>query len=60
LTVTFIGSPDTIVAQIKRCREEVGVGVVDLIFHNPGDDPAALMDTLELFGTKVLPRIREV
>jgi alkanesulfonate monooxygenase SsuD/methylene tetrahydromethanopterin reductase-like flavin-dependent oxidoreductase (luciferase family) len=60
LPTTFIGSPDTIVAQVKRCCEEVGVGVIDLMFHNPGDDPAALMDTLELFGAKVLPRIHEV
>jgi hypothetical protein len=30
------------------------------VAEDPGDDPAALMDTLELFGTKVLPRIHEV
>jgi alkanesulfonate monooxygenase SsuD/methylene tetrahydromethanopterin reductase-like flavin-dependent oxidoreductase (luciferase family) len=60
LPTTFIGSPDTVVAQVKRCREEVGVGVIDLMFQNPSGDPAALMRTLELFGKKVLPRIREV
>jgi alkanesulfonate monooxygenase SsuD/methylene tetrahydromethanopterin reductase-like flavin-dependent oxidoreductase (luciferase family) len=61
LPTTFFGSPDTVVEQVKRCREEVGAGVIDLMFRNPGsDDPDALMETLELFGKKVLPRIREV
>jgi alkanesulfonate monooxygenase SsuD/methylene tetrahydromethanopterin reductase-like flavin-dependent oxidoreductase (luciferase family) len=60
LPTTFIGSPDRVVEQVKQCREQVGAGVIDLMFHNPGDDPDALMDRLELFGRKVLPRIREV
>ena len=60
LPTRFIGSPDTVVKQVKRCREEDGVGVIDLMFHNPGDDPDGLMEKLELFGTRVLPRIREV
>jgi alkanesulfonate monooxygenase SsuD/methylene tetrahydromethanopterin reductase-like flavin-dependent oxidoreductase (luciferase family) len=61
LPTTFFGSPDTIVEQVKRCREEVGVGVIDLMFRNPGsDDPGGFMETLEMFGKKVLPRIRDV
>jgi hypothetical protein len=36
------------------------VGVIDLMFQNPSGEPAALMRSLELFGEKVLPRIREV
>ena len=60
LPTTFVGSPDTVVEQVRRCREEVGAGVIDLMFHNPGGDPAALMHSLELFGNKVLPRVREV
>ena len=50
-----------IVAQIKRCREEVGAGVLDLSLHPPGStDVDALMSAIELFGKKVLPHIREV
>jgi alkanesulfonate monooxygenase SsuD/methylene tetrahydromethanopterin reductase-like flavin-dependent oxidoreductase (luciferase family) len=61
LPTTFIGGPDTIVEQIKRCREEVGAGVLDLSLHPPGStDVDALMSAIELFGKKVLPRIHEV
>ena len=57
----FFGAPDTVVEQIRRCRDEVGAGVVDLMFQNPGSrDLGFLMRALELFGTKVLPRIREI
>jgi len=61
LPTSFYGSPDTVVEQIKRCRKEVGVGVLDLAFQNPGaPDTGRLMQSLELFAEKVLPRIREV
>ena len=60
LPTTFVGSPDTVVEHVKRCRDEVGAGVIDLMFQNPDGDPASLMRSLELFGTKVLPRIREI
>jgi len=61
LPTSFYGGPDTIVEQIKRCRQEVGVGVLDLAFQNPGaPDTGRLMHSLELFAEKVLPRIREV
>jgi alkanesulfonate monooxygenase SsuD/methylene tetrahydromethanopterin reductase-like flavin-dependent oxidoreductase (luciferase family) len=61
LPTTFVGSPDTIVAQVRRCREVVGAGVLDLSLHPPGaPDLEPLERGLELFGTKVLPRIREV
>jgi alkanesulfonate monooxygenase SsuD/methylene tetrahydromethanopterin reductase-like flavin-dependent oxidoreductase (luciferase family) len=60
LPTNFLGGPDAVIAQIKRCREEVGVGVLDLFFQTPGSDPDNLLNTLELFGTKVLPQIRDV
>jgi len=61
LPTTFIGGPDTIVKQIKRCKEVMGAGVLDLLPQPPGsNDVGALMDSLELFGKKVLPRIREI
>jgi len=61
LPTNFVGGPDTVVEQIKRCRDEVGAGVVDLMFQIPGShDLSFLMRSLELFGKKVLPRIREV
>ena len=61
LPTTFVGSPDTVVEQVRRCREVVGAGVLDLSLHPPGSgDLDSLMRALELFGTKVLPRIREI
>ena len=61
LPTTFVGSPDTVVEQVKRCRDEVGAGVLDLSLHPPGSsDLEPLMRSLELFGAKVLPRIRDI
>lgn len=61
LPTTFIGNPDTVVKQIRQCREEVGAGVLDLSLEMPGSsDIDALMSSLEMFGKKVLPRIREI
>ena len=61
LPTTFVGGPDTVVEQVRRCREEMGAGVLDLAFQNPGAaDLTDLMHSLELFGRQVLPRIREV
>jgi len=61
LATNFLGGPDRIVEQIKRCREEAGAGVIDLMFQIPGSSGLSfLMRSLELFGKKVLPRIREI
>jgi alkanesulfonate monooxygenase SsuD/methylene tetrahydromethanopterin reductase-like flavin-dependent oxidoreductase (luciferase family) len=61
LPTTFIGSPDTVVEQVRRCRDVVGAGVLDLSLHPPGSrDLEPLMRALELFGKKVLPRIRDI
>jgi alkanesulfonate monooxygenase SsuD/methylene tetrahydromethanopterin reductase-like flavin-dependent oxidoreductase (luciferase family) len=61
LPTNFVGGPDTVVKQIKRCRDESGAGVIDLMFQIPGSgDLSFLMRSLELFGEKVLPHIREV
>jgi alkanesulfonate monooxygenase SsuD/methylene tetrahydromethanopterin reductase-like flavin-dependent oxidoreductase (luciferase family) len=61
LPTTFVGSPDTVVEQVRRCRDEIGAGVLDLSLHPPGSgDLEPLMRSLELFGKKVLPRIRDI
>jgi len=61
LPINFCGGPDQIVAQLKEAREEIGCGIVDLSFQTPGsEDPDDLMRTLELFGKKVLPHIRDI
>jgi alkanesulfonate monooxygenase SsuD/methylene tetrahydromethanopterin reductase-like flavin-dependent oxidoreductase (luciferase family) len=61
LPINFCGGPDEIVAQLKQAREQIGCGVVDLSFQTPGsEDPDDLMESLELFGKKVLPHIRDL
>jgi alkanesulfonate monooxygenase SsuD/methylene tetrahydromethanopterin reductase-like flavin-dependent oxidoreductase (luciferase family) len=61
LPINFVGGPDTVVEQIRRCREQTGAGIVDLGFNTPGSsDPDQLMAALDLFGRKVLPRIRDI
>ena len=61
LPINFVGGPDTVVEQIRRCRELTGAGIIDLGFNTPGTaDPKAHMAAVELFGRKVLPRIRDI
>ncbi|HUC73070.1 MAG TPA: LLM class flavin-dependent oxidoreductase [Stellaceae bacterium] len=60
LPTSFIGGPEAVIDQIKECRERAGVGVLDLFFQTREADPDSLMSTLELFGKKVLPHIRDV
>ena len=60
LPTTFVGSADTVIAQIKRCREEAGVGVLDLFFQTRDEAPETLDQALTRFGERVLPYIRDV
>jgi alkanesulfonate monooxygenase SsuD/methylene tetrahydromethanopterin reductase-like flavin-dependent oxidoreductase (luciferase family) len=61
LPITFAGGPDTVVEQIRKCREVVGAGVLDLSLTSPGSsDLGALTEAVELFGRTVLPRIKEI
>src|SRR5437879_13264092 len=58
LPTTFIGSPDTVVEQVRRCRDVVGAGVIDLTLHPPGSrEPETLIRAVELFGKRVLKRM---
>jgi alkanesulfonate monooxygenase SsuD/methylene tetrahydromethanopterin reductase-like flavin-dependent oxidoreductase (luciferase family) len=54
----LLGSPDTVVDQVDRLRRELGVGIVELAFIAPGAEE--VRRSLELFGTRVLPRMREL
>ena len=61
LPTNFVGSPETVVKHVQRCRDEVGAGVIDLAFQSAApDDPQGTIRALELFGKEVLPRIREI
>jgi alkanesulfonate monooxygenase SsuD/methylene tetrahydromethanopterin reductase-like flavin-dependent oxidoreductase (luciferase family) len=53
------GSPETILKQIIRVRDEIGAGMLDLSLGAAtlGDKT---LRSIEMFGTKVLPRMREL
>jgi alkanesulfonate monooxygenase SsuD/methylene tetrahydromethanopterin reductase-like flavin-dependent oxidoreductase (luciferase family) len=54
----MIGSPDSVLAQAQRIGRELGVGILELAFVAPGVD--MVRRSLELFGTRVLPRMHEL
>ena len=61
LPTNFVGGPDTVVKQVRECRDQTDAGVIDLMFQTPSStDTAGLMRALELFGEKVLPHIRDI
>jgi alkanesulfonate monooxygenase SsuD/methylene tetrahydromethanopterin reductase-like flavin-dependent oxidoreductase (luciferase family) len=54
----LVGSPDTVFTQIKAIRDALGVGIIDLpVAVQLGEKT---LRAIELFGTKVLPRLHEL
>jgi alkanesulfonate monooxygenase SsuD/methylene tetrahydromethanopterin reductase-like flavin-dependent oxidoreductase (luciferase family) len=54
----LVGGPDTVLKQVKSIRDQLGAGILDLSFLPVGREKA--LRAIELFGTKVLPRMREL
>jgi alkanesulfonate monooxygenase SsuD/methylene tetrahydromethanopterin reductase-like flavin-dependent oxidoreductase (luciferase family) len=54
----LVGSPETVLNQICAVHEQLGCGILDLIFQPIGRDKT--LKSIELFGTQVLPRMREI
>jgi alkanesulfonate monooxygenase SsuD/methylene tetrahydromethanopterin reductase-like flavin-dependent oxidoreductase (luciferase family) len=52
------GGPETVLKQITSIRDELGAGILDLSFLPVGREKA--LRAIELFGTKVLPRMHEM
>jgi alkanesulfonate monooxygenase SsuD/methylene tetrahydromethanopterin reductase-like flavin-dependent oxidoreductase (luciferase family) len=53
----LLGSPRTVVGQIRRIHEEIGAGVLDIV---PGLSGGKALASIERFGRQVLPAIREI
>jgi alkanesulfonate monooxygenase SsuD/methylene tetrahydromethanopterin reductase-like flavin-dependent oxidoreductase (luciferase family) len=51
------GSPDSILQQAQRVKQETGAGTLDLVFTGDRDQT---LRSIELFGTKVLPRLAAI
>lgn len=56
----YVGSPETVARKIARAVGDLGVGRFDLIY-TVGPQPAgARMRAVELYGTKVIPMVRDI
>lgn len=54
----LLGGPETVIRQICAIRDALGCGILDLSFQPVGREQT--LKAIELFGTKVLPRIRDL
>ena len=52
-----VGSPQTVLKQVRRIRDELGAGIIDLVVGVQLGERT--MHSIELFGSKVLPRMHE-
>ena len=53
----IVGSPDTVLKQVRCIRDELGAGILDLVVGVQLGERT--MHSIELFGSKVLPRMWE-
>ena len=56
----YIGSPETVANKIVTNLELPGASRLDLKFGMPGLTHDQVMTTIELYGTQVIPRVREL
>jgi probable LLM family oxidoreductase len=56
----FVGSPETVADKIVRVVKELGLSRFDLKYSNGTLPHEKLMSSIELYGTKVVPRVREL
>ena len=55
----FVGSPDTVAAKIVRVTQGLGLDRFDLKYSAGTLPHEQMMSTIELYGTKVVPLVRE-
>jgi alkanesulfonate monooxygenase SsuD/methylene tetrahydromethanopterin reductase-like flavin-dependent oxidoreductase (luciferase family) len=54
-----VGSPETVIKKLRHVRKELNPGYI-LVYGNEGNMPhEAVMRSVELLGTKVIPAIKE-
>jgi probable LLM family oxidoreductase len=56
----YVGSPETVAQKIAANLTLLGASRFDLKFGMPGLSQPALMTNVELYGTQVIPRVREL
>jgi probable LLM family oxidoreductase len=56
----FVGSPETVARKIADAVRALGIQRFDLKYSNGAMPHAQLMRSIELYGTQVVPRVREL
>jgi probable LLM family oxidoreductase len=56
----YIGSPETVATKMARAVQALDVGRFDLIYTSGTLPASARLRSVELFGTTVVPRVREL
>ena len=56
----YVGSPETVARKIARTMRALGVRRFDLKYSNGTMPHEQLMRSIELYGTEVIPRVREL
>ncbi|MET9082910.1 LLM class flavin-dependent oxidoreductase [Streptomyces sp. NPDC004237] len=56
----YVGSPETVARKVARAVKALGVGRFDLIYTSGNQPISARLRAVELYGTKVIPMVREL
>ena len=56
----FVGSPETVARKIANTVKTLGIDRFDLLYASGPIPHSKLMSSIELYGTKVIPRVREL
>lgn len=56
----YVGSPETVARKIAKAIGDLGVGRFDLIYTVGPQPLSARMRAVELYGTKVVPMVRDI
>ena len=56
----FVGSPETVAGRIAQAVSDLGLSRFDLKYSNGTLPHESMMRSIELYGTRVVPRVREI
>ncbi|MFC3452914.1 LLM class flavin-dependent oxidoreductase [Amycolatopsis speibonae] len=56
----YVGSPETVARKIARTVRTLGVGRFDLVYATGSQPMSARLRAVELYGTKVVPLVRDL
>lgn len=56
----IVGGPEEVAEQVIDYHKEFGVGAMNFCVHWPGMNPQWTLETIQLFGEKVIPEVKRV